>query len=164
MSLNGKPASSSASLTMRASRARPVASSSPVGETASVTPTIAAFPLNVVTLVRLPELEAGEVSPVAPLLQVLEIGHCAAGIAEEPVDAAALALVVVVAGRAVEGSDGADPRRRVQQLHPLVLSFFGHLDLAVPAVERVLDDHRDRQARFGEVVGNVRDEVGALCD
>src|SRR6516162_8534692 len=42
-----RPASSSASSTMATSRARPVRSSSPVGETSSATPTIAAAPRRV---------------------------------------------------------------------------------------------------------------------
>ena len=60
---------------------------------------------------------------VAPLLEVLEVGHGAARVAEEPVDARRrLALVVVVAGRAVGGADHADARGRVEELHPGVLA------------------------------------------
>src|SRR4051812_47471807 len=51
MSLSDRPASSSASFTICASRARPVSSSSPVGDTASVTPAMAAFPRKVVIVI-----------------------------------------------------------------------------------------------------------------
>src|SRR4051794_36021043 len=164
MSASVRPASSSTSFTMRASRARPCRSSSPVGDTASVTPTIAAFPLSVLTFPlnprSLPELEPGEVAGGAPLLEVLEVGHRSGRVAEEPVDAAALALVVVVAGGAVDGADGAHARTRVEQFHPLVLGGLGDFDLSVAAVDGVLQRRRHRHTGLGEVVRHVRDEVG----
>ncbi len=50
----------------------------------------------------------------------------------------------------------------LEQLHPGVLRLLGDLDLAVSVVERVPHHQCDGLARFDEVVGDVRDQVGAL--
>src|SRR5690606_38832715 len=62
------------------------------------------------------ELEAVPGAGGAPAVEVLEEGHRAAGVAEEPLAVAALgmALVVVVAGGAVGGPDDAAGRSRQQ--------------------------------------------------
>ena len=115
---------------------------------------------------RLREVQAREVALLAPLVEVLEVGHGALRVAEEPVtaDAARMAFVVVVAGGAVGGADHAQAGRRQQQLHPGVLRLLGHLDLTMATVEGVPHDHGDRLARLGEVVRHVGDQVGALRD
>src|SRR5262245_26171523 len=92
----------------------------------------------------LAELESGEVARLPPLVEVLEVRHGAGGIAEEPLDALfGMALVVVVARRAVRRPDDADTRSRAQQIHPRLLGLRRHFDLVVATVQRVADDHGD---------------------
>ena len=112
---------------------------------------------------RLAELEPFELAGVAPLVEVHEVRLRTERIAdpEEAAGTDVLAFVVVVARRAVLRSDH-HRRAAQQQLDPRVLSLLRHLHLGAVVVDRVLHDHRDRHARLGQVVGDVRDEVRAL--
>ena len=82
-------------------------------------------------------------SPVAaPLVDVLEEGHGAlrgSRRTSSAPGAAGLALVVVVAGRAVGGAEHHAGGRDEQQLDPRVLGLLGDLDLVEAVVERVPD-------------------------
>src|SRR5438105_10325404 len=112
----------------------------------------------------LPELEAGEVTGFSPTVKVLEVGSGTSRVPEEPIDAARLTFVVVVAGSAVRRADNAQHRSGEQQLHPGVLRFLGDLDLTTTAVEGVPDNRREGLGRLGEVVRHVCHKIGSLGD
>src|SRR5690606_5215503 len=69
---------------------------------------------------RSAELEALEVALVAPTVQVLEVGVGAGRVAHQlrPARLSRLALVVVVAGRALGGSERGHARPAVEEIHP----------------------------------------------
>src|ERR1700753_2296261 len=99
----------------------------------------------------LAELEAVEGAGGAPLVDVGEVGAGAVGVAVAEELTRVLALVVVVARRAVRSADHA-ARSGQQQLAPRRLAAGRRLDGAEPAVGRVPDDRRDGPGRVDDVV------------
>src|ERR1700747_3014816 len=94
----------------------------------------------------LAELEAVEGAGGAPLIDVGEVGAGAVGVAVAEELTRVLALVVVVARRAVRSADHA-ARPGQQQLDPRRLGIWRRLDGAEPAVGRVPDHQSDGPGR-----------------
>src|SRR5215469_11959454 len=108
-----------------------------------------------------PELQAVERAGRAPLVDVGEVGAGAVGVAVAEERARGLALVVVVARRAVRPADHA-ARSGQQERDPRVLGVPRRLDRAEPQVQGVPYGQRDGLGRVGDVVRHVGDQVRAL--
>src|SRR6201989_1233807 len=109
----------------------------------------------------LAELEAVEGAGGAPLVDVGEVGAGAVGVAVAEELTRVMALVVVIARRAVWSADHAAWSGQ-QQLDPRRLGGGRRFDGAEPNVGRVPEDRRDGPGEVDDVVRHVGDHVRAL--
>ena len=104
-----------------------------------------------------------ERAPAVDVLEVRDRTERVAARAEAHPAGDLAALVVVVAGRAV-GVAEERPRAALEQLHPGLLGLGGDLDLVGADLDaRGATTAAIGRAGLGEVVRDVRDEVGALA-
>src|SRR6185436_10293234 len=96
-------------------------------------------------------VEPYELSGAPPFLHVPEVGHRATRIPDEELRTGreGLALVVVVAGRALGVGQHVATHPAQDVSNPSRFRFFGGLDGGVAPVDRALQDRGDVQARFG---------------